>query len=331
MKFSKTILVSTMVGLLAACGSDSITEHGTFNMGVSDNPADADVVNIAFKQVVLKNSEGSISFDVSESGGLRHVDLRTVQGTDVEVLVTDQLVPLGEYQMCIYMQNNEQSDVTDSSYVSTSTNGIKFEGLVTNSNGSCGGVGAEDDDTGRLFFNKTFTIAAGNNTFVAEFELSKGLQPPHGDKTYWTLKPTSVQLLNVSEVGSINGQISPVVVAECADAAGGSVFSLATYLYPSGTVLENMADFRIQPYIESEVAPIASATVSSIVHTYEFGFVVAGSYSLGYTCLAQNDNPIAVNSLTDDFPFFVHLDEQGVEVMQGQATVRHFPADFSPE
>ncbi len=334
MKHIITLLVITLSTLLTACGGGgsgggSASDSATFSLGVSDNPADAKIVNIAFKQVVLKNSDGAVSFDVSQDGASRHVDLLTVQGKETETLVSGQSVPLGEYQMCIYMENSETAN-TASSYVKT--NDGNDAGLVTNSNGSCGGVGAEDPDTGRLFFNKSFTIAAGVNTFVAEFELGKGLQSPHGNKNYWTLKPTSVQLINKSEVGIITGQISSDVMTACETEAGGSEFSPAVYLYPASTTLENMGDFRITETIAPQVAPTASARVNPvkndldevIANKYEFGFVAAGTYSLGYTCTFQYDDPDSEQAVSDGF--IMHAAELDVPVTAGLTTVRDFPA-----
>ena len=337
MKYSKSIIAITLTSLLAACGGSDDTpetpETGVFSLGVSDNPADAKVVNIAFKQVVLKGNGESLSFDVSEDGELKHVDLLTVQGQEVETLVSGQSIPVGEYQMCIYMQNSEVAD-TNSSYVKTMDD--MDAGLVTNSNGSCGGVGAEEPGTGRLFFNKAFTIAAGVNNFVAEFNLSQGLQAPHGNKDYWTLKPTAVQLVNNAEVGAIHGMVDASVMADCEAAAGGSEFSPAVYLYPTATTLENMIDFRLEAVIvDPQVAPIASARVNPVTdetetvtgYEYEFGFVAAANYSLGYTCLAQNDDPEVANGPDDvEAPFFIHVDEQDVTVTQGATTERDFEA-----
>ncbi|MDX1282618.1 DUF4382 domain-containing protein [Shewanella colwelliana] len=348
MKYSKSIIAISLISILSACGgSDNTTTPeptmGTFNLGVSDNPADAEIVNIAFKQVVLKGNGESLSFDVSDSGELKHVDLLQFQGQEVETLVSGQSIPTGEYQMCIYMEKSEVAN-EESSYVKTA-DGIA--GLTTNSNGSCGGVGAEDPNTGRLFFNKTFTIAAGSNVFVAEFNLAKGLQAPHGNKDYWTLKPTSVQLVNNAEVGAIEGQINASdsdtldnVKADCEVAAGGTEFAQAVYLYPADTTLTNMVDFRPDADITTpQVAPIASARVNAMLdqndevtgYEYEFGFVTAGSYSLGYTCVAQNDDPETANNPDDaEMPFFIHIDEQTVEVTNGTTTERHFPMAFVP-
>lgn len=335
MNFTKTLIAISLLALLSACGGDdddSSASTGTFNLGVSDNPADAKVVNIAFKQIVLKNSQGSISFDVSEDGELKHVDLLTVQGKQVEMLTSGQEVAVGEYQMCLYMKNSVVADI-DSSYVKTMDG--NEAGLTTNSNGSCGGVGAEEDDTGRLFFNKKFTIAAGNNNFVAEFDLAKGLQSPKGNKNYWVLKPTAVQVVNMSEVGAISGEISSDVISECEMEAKGSEFSGSVYLYPEQSSLELMGDFRSSdiPTTTDQVTPIAAARVNEIKDStdevigygYEFGFVAANTYSLGYTCVAQNDDPEEANGSDDvDSAFFVYSDQQDVIVTNEQTIVRDF-------
>jgi hypothetical protein len=330
MKYKQTLLAASLSALLTSCGgSDGSSDgsnnatQGQFSLAVSDNPANAKVVNIAFKQVVLKNSEGSISFDVSQDGGLKNVDLISVQGQSKEWLVSGQSIPVGEYQMCIYMKKSEVAD-TDSSYVEDANGNVA--GLTTNSNGSCGGVGAEDTSTGRLFINKKFTIAAGTNNFVAEFDLFKILQGPKGKKSYWTLKPTGIELINLSAVGAISGTISPDISIGC-----GEDFGHAVYLYPNTVAVDDMGDFRDDPFIAPSTAPIASARGNAINddvtqgYEYEFGFVVAGNYSLGYTCTAQNDDPADANeATTGDDTFFIHAEKQQVEVLAEQTTIRNF-------
>jgi len=341
MKTVTTLIALSLSGLLVACGGSgddntSAPQMGEFSLGVSDNPSDAKDVTIAFKQVVLKNDAGSISFDVSDNGALKQVNLLEFQGTDVETLVSGQSIPIGEYQMCIYMQRSETPNA-DSSFVKTMDDNLY--GLTTNSNGSCGGVGAEDTDTGRLFFNKTFTIAAGTNSFVAEFDLNSGLQDPHGNKDYWTLKPTSVQLHNNAEVGAIKGNIPSELTALCETAASGSLFSHAVYLYSDATALDNMSDFRSDAVVAPHIAPIASARVNDIMDQsdqvigqgYEFGFVVAGSYSVGYTCVAHNDDPDVNNNPDDvELPFFIHADKPTVTVTNGTVANGDFADTLKP-
>ncbi|MCE9679908.1 DUF4382 domain-containing protein [Shewanella sp. AS1] len=333
MKYTKSIIALSLTALLAACGGDDKKDDvGKVSLGVSDNPANAKVVNIAFKQVVLKPVDGGdpLSFDVTENGELKHVDLLTVQGQEIEPLITGVEVPVGEYQMCIYMQRDEVAN-PDGSYVETDTG---IEGLTTNSNGSCGGVGADEANSGRLFFNKQFTIAAGNNDFVAEFDLNQGLQAPHGNKAYWTLKPTSVQLVNNAEVGAIHGMVSDTAMTDCETDFGGSTFSHAVYLYPDATDLANMVDFRpAADVVAPQVAPLSAARVNEVLdendnvtgYEYEFGFVAAGTYSLGYTCSAQNDDPESTNPADDlTAPVKIFSDQQAIAVTEGNTTEADF-------
>ncbi|QDO86012.1 DUF4382 domain-containing protein [Shewanella psychropiezotolerans] len=336
MKYTKTIPYLLLAGMLTACGgsdSDSSTPDtpdpttGTFSLGVSDNPALADKVNIAFKQVVLKGEDGSISFDVSDNeGNASQVDLLSVQGQTVANLVTDESVPLGEYQMCIYMENREVADET-SSHVKV---GEAVEGLVTNNNGSCGGIGADDPDTGRLFLNKAVTITADSNRYVAEFNLAKGLQAPHGNKAYWTLKPTSVQLINITEVGVISGNVHLDVLAACESTSPGySDLGLAIYLYPQNTLIEAMEDFRPAATL---TAPLAATRANPVLeadeitgYSYEFGFIEAGSYQLGFTCVADNDDPETEQAGATDPVFFIHQATTGnVDVTIGATSIYDF-------
>ncbi|BAJ03868.1 DUF4382 domain-containing protein [Shewanella violacea] len=338
MKYTIIIPYLLLTGILTACGGGGSNSNsgspdtpaptsGTFSLGVSDNPALADKVNIAFKQVVLKGEDGSISFDVSDSeGNANQVDLLSVQGQTVANLVTDESVPLGEYQMCIYMENREVADET-SSHVKV---GEAVAGLVTNSNGSCGGVGAEEPDTGRLFLNKAVTITADSNRYVAEFNLAKGLQAPHGNKAYWTLKPTSVQLVNITEVGAISGSVHLDVLALCEMTEPGySDLGLAVYLYPQDTLIAAMEDFRplatlTAPLAASRANPVSEAE-EIISYSYEFGFIQAGSYQLGFTCVADNDDPETEQGDASDPVFFIHqATTDNVDVIVGEVSVYDF-------
>jgi hypothetical protein len=321
MKYKKTLIALSLTTLLTACNSGGDdTKTGEFNLAVSDNPADAKVVNIAFKQVVLKGSSGSYSFDVSEEdGGYRNVDLVTFSGLKTAALVNDQSIAVGEYQLCIYMQNNVQADYTASSYVKDPIDNIV--GLTTPSEGACGGgVGADDADTGRLFINKKFTISEGENSYVAEFDLNKILKEPTGQDTFWTLKPTGIELI---EAGSIAGTISYPLALNCANDYGQSV-----YLYPDNVELENMTDIRDAEVTLPQVAPISRVEATLVNseneeegYKFEFPAIYEGSYSLGYSCLAGNDKPDETN--TPD-GFIIYTAQQNKSVTIGETTAVDF-------
>ena len=300
---------------LSACSDSSSSKMGIFSMSVSDAPNDAQIVNISFKQVVLKGSDGSYTFDVSNDGEYQDIDLVSVSGLKVGNLVENELINVGEYQLCIYMQNNEQEGVTDSSYVKEpEIDGGMIVGLSTPSEGACGGgVGADDPDTGRLFINKKFTVSEGENSYILEFDLNKVLMEPTGQDTFWTLKPTGIELI---EAGSIAGTISYT--------CGGNPHSV--YLYPGDVEIDKMADFR-SVYTDA-IAPLDKVEATAIdpdntesAYTYEFPAIYAGTYSLAYACPADDDL-IADDIATGNVIF--NLAEQVVEVVIASTTTVDF-------
>jgi hypothetical protein len=314
-----SILILSLVTLLSGCGNGSSSKTGTLNLAVSDAPADAQIVNIAFKQVVLKSDSGSYSFDVSGDNALKHIDLVTFSGLKTSSLVSNEQINVGEYQLCIYIKNNKYSDQEPdsptSSFVKDPDGNIV--GLTTPSEGACGGgVGADEEDTGRLFINKKFTISAGENSYIAEFDLNKVLMEPTGGDTFWTLKPTGIELF---EAGSISGTISKAFSDECASELGHAV-----YLYPGNVALENMLDLREDPAVAPEVAPIARSIAiinDAGDYEYEFPAVYEGSYSLGYTCMADNDLADE-NNIAD--AFIIYAAQQDIAVAIGTTTTVDF-------
>jgi len=351
MKYSTALTLAAISSLLTACGgsgNDTSSGSGSFSLGVSDNPANVNGVTIAFNQVVLKGvngTTGTFSLDVASGGQPSQVDLLTVTGSAIEPLITGQTIPTGDYQLCIYMLNDE-TGAAGTSFVETNTPSV--EGLTTNSNGSCGGTGATDPATGRLFFNQSFTIASGNNNFVAEFNLEKGLLSPRGSNTFWTLKPTSVQLVNTTEVGAISGTLSTTLVDDChaaAGTAGAVTFADRVYLYPGAAgvddpqadpAIKSMVDFRASADVAAtQVAPIAAARAEPVTdggstvtgYSYELGFVVAGEYSLGFTCLAQNDDADTVDQAADSEPFFLTDAAGPITVSADATTTQNLPAN----
>ena len=58
--------------------------------------------------------------------------------------------------------------------------------------------------------------------------------------------------------------------------------------------------------------PVFAVMFPETVWSYEFGFVETGSYSIGYTCTAQLDDP----ELSDPSP--IYLAGPDVEVVAGE-------------
>ncbi|QYJ78330.1 DUF4382 domain-containing protein [Shewanella acanthi] len=293
----------------------------TFFLGVSDSPGDVEAVNIVFKQVVLKGDTNSYFFDVAADGGYRLVHLMEYRGAKVDYLIEEQPIPAGEYQVCIYIQNNMEPN-TNGSHVKTRDGAIY--GLVIENESNCGGTVAAESDTGSFVFAEKISInelprnyAYNSNRFVADFDLFKGLQEPVGEQAYWSINKSSVVLDYATKFSVIWGTVSDTVMAECEAAAWGSDFVHAVYLYPAFTSFEQMRDFSLEADSSTAVSPITASLVQDITdddgniieNFYVVDVYVPGDYNyqdLGYTCLAQNDE-LAVSNLPTDIsaPFFI--------------------------
>ncbi|MCH1929569.1 DUF4382 domain-containing protein [Shewanella sp. A25] len=357
MNTSSTAIAAIFTLALTGCNdSTSFPEHvdiagqkpvtyiqPTFFLGVSDNPAEVESVTVAFKQVVLKSTTNTYSFELSSDGGYKLVNLMDFQGSAVENLVNDQPISAGQYQVCIYIQNSLEPN-TNSSHVKTKDGAIY--GLIINGEDICGGSSANDSDTGALSFTEKMSIhelpsdyVYNPNRLVVDFELNTGLVEPQAGQTNWEIKLSSIMLDYASTFSSISGAVSDAVMAECEAAAGGSNFVHMVYVYPFNTSLSQMRDFRPEANSVDNIMPITAGRVVEVVdsngvvtgHEYVVDIHLPYGYdydyrALGYTCLAQNDDPNAANNPTDSqAPFYIFTDyKDGVLVPQSD----DFRADF---
>ncbi|GEA59292.1 DUF4382 domain-containing protein [Vibrio comitans] len=316
MKILKYTAVATALSIgLYGCGGDSgggSSTTGQFSLGVSDAPID-DVasVKVFYNRVVLLpvGSGEPIEFELSQDGEESiGVDLPNYQGSNVAPLVTDQEVPAGDYKLCLFaLDGAEMRDDLSHVIVGSDIDSGTHAPLQVQGDGTCPqGVG-DEPDAGVLYFNKTFSINAGNNDFVAEFDLRRGLKEPVGQNTHYTIQRTSVQLINNLETGHIKGTVNLNVVDACDEAIPDNAITAvnAVYVYPTEPeeVLDraNMVGFSATP-TETEVAPITSANVNlaedGVTYEYEVGFLGEGTYSLGYTCTAGEDTEEAIENFS---------------------------------
>lgn len=304
MKILKYTAVATALSIgLYGCGGDSgggSSTTGQFSLGVSDAPID-DVASVTLfykRAVLLPTGSGDpieFEFNQDEEDSIS-VDLLNFQGSDVAPLVTDQEVPAGDYKLCLFVIDGIDEQDYDSSHVVVGDDietGNAFP-LQVQGDGVCPqGVG-EGPDAGVLYFNKTFSINTGNNDFVAEFDLRRGLKEPNGQNTHYTIQRTSIQLINNLEAGHIKGTVNSNVVEACDSAITNDEITAvnAVYVYSGEVDRSNMVGFAATP-TDPQVAPITSANVNlaedGVTYEYEVGFLGEGTYSLGYTCTAGED------------------------------------------
>lgn len=345
MKTVKFSLVGVAVAMaLFGCNSDSDSVSATtpVTLSVSDAPIDdvSEVVvtfsKVAFLSIddetpqifeVYKTDEEGNYID--EDGELLlegedpiplSVNLLDVQGSDVEDLLDGELLPVGNYKLCVFANDGDHPDYP--SYVIDELTGNKIP-LTVKGDGACPqGVGKEEN-SGVLFFNNTFAVNPDNNEYVVEFDLRRGLKDGTGQNEGYSIQRTSVSLINTVTTGDIQGVVLSATYGACVnDIDTGNGYVQAVYLYEG-----NVAEVDMGPFagVEGQVDPIAAAAVSladnNTDYTYEFGFVEPGTYSVGYTCTANDDSE---DGLVEGEAFSIFDSVSGLSVSVGTDTEANF-------
>ncbi|WP_394244482.1 DUF4382 domain-containing protein [Vibrio astriarenae] len=305
----QTALAATISFALIGCGSDSSSpeqpQMGEFNLAVSDAPVDnvSSVVVVYHKAVLIPKGNSNpieIDIEVSEVEHRNHnalevngrVDLLKVQGSQVAPLVRGLEVPAGEYQeLCLYTKNGQSQDSTLSHVVSNDGSQTINPLEVHSESGCTNGYGKEKDE-GVLRLGK-FTVNQGQNGFVVEFDLRKGLEEPKSNSEAYTIRHKAISLHNTVEAGHIKGSVSFETVQTCNAAVDETVN--AVYLYDAEVEKDEMLGFYPLPDENKEEPfgyPITAANANLQEDgnlEYNIGFIAEGAYQVAYTCKADLD------------------------------------------
>ncbi|AKE51162.1 DUF4382 domain-containing protein [Kangiella geojedonensis] len=248
---------------LVACKSDD-PDKGKLAVAVTDAPVDgAEAVVVQFTGVEIQGPDGRQTFDFASP---KTIDLLELTGDESLELLPETDLTAGEYQWMRLMVNAERG-VTDS-YIDIDS--ARYSLFVPS--GSQSG----------LKLNRPFVIAAGGLTdFTIDFDLRKSVHEPQNDAEDYYLRPT-LRIVDNAEVGHINGMIDPNLIN-----AEGCTDSSAVYLFAG-------ADAEVDDVDANEPEPVTTGLVevnNDGDYVYEIGFVLAGDYTLGFTCEAANDDP----------------------------------------
>lgn len=248
---------------LVACKSDD-PDKGKLAVAVTDAPVDgAEAVVVQFTGVEIQGPDGRQTFDFASP---KTIDLLELTGDESLELLPETDLTAGEYQWMRLMVNAERG-VTDS-YIDIDS--ARYSLFVPS--GSQSG----------LKLNRPFVIAAGGLTdFTIDFDLRKSVHEPQNDAEDYYLRPT-LRIVDNAEVGHINGLIDPNLIN-----AEGCTDSSAVYLFAG-------ADAEVDDVDANEPEPVTTGLVevnNDGDYVYEIGFVLAGDYTLGFTCEAANDDP----------------------------------------
>lgn len=296
--FTKTLALFSILALslpLAGCNDDDNNTQamGKMTLAITDAPIDnATSVVVTFTGIEIKPKSGaSVRFDFSAP---REIDLLALQGGEVEILLDDETVPAGEYNWIRLMVNTDQ--VESFSYIEFDT-GAQFPLFIPS--------GAQSG----LKLNGGFTVPAGGEiALTLDFNLRKSIHQPGNPANYYSMRPT-IRLVDNTEVGTISGTVAnTLITADCG--------SPAVYVFAGAGITPDDIDDTIE-----DIDPVNSAIVTLDAETgqysYTAAFLLAGDYTLSFTCDAAADNPTTEEDL-------VFVGTQTATVTADQTTTVNF-------
>ncbi|WP_223670590.1 DUF4382 domain-containing protein [Kangiella shandongensis] len=283
-----SLIVAGVAFALTACKDDD-PDTGTLSVAITDAPVDnAEAVVVQFTGIEIQGVGGRQSFDFDTA---QTIDLLQLTGDESLELLPETELDAGEYQW-MRLKVNAERGVTDS-YIDI--DGARYSLFVPSGS-----------QTG-LKLNRPFVIAAGGQTdFTIDFDLRKSVHEPQDAAQDYYLRP-SLRIVDNLEVGHIAGMIDPNLIN-----AEGCTDSSAVYLFEGADVAADDVD-AVEP------EPITTGLVevdNNGDYVYEIGFVVAGDYTLGFTCEAANDDPE-----TDDV---INFATQNVTVIANDTVIADF-------
>ncbi|GGF66498.1 DUF4382 domain-containing protein [Alteromonas lipolytica] len=279
----KIAAIAGLSASLFACGGGSSSNStptptpssSSFSLAISDAPVDeANAVVVYFNTVELIGPDGPITFDVrDENNDPQAIDLLNYQGEAFVTIVDATDIPSGTYTQL-------RLEVTDDSYIEMDSG--TFDLKVPSNELKLDGIEA---------------LPGVEAAYTVEFDLRKSLVDPVGQPNTIFLKPRGVRLVANDSVGTLLGTVSPELITDTAcsgkiDMDSGN----AVYIY-EGTSLDPdlLGDDADNPANTDEISPytIANVNYNDDTQSYEFvaGYLPAGGYTVGFSCLALNDEP----------------------------------------
>lgn len=277
MKTISTAAVIIFSLLSAGCSSSGEDESGQMSLRITDAPIDeATSVVVEFSEVQIRGSDATqninFKFDTPKS-----IDLLALQGLNTESLFSNETVPAGVYNE-VRLLINAQPGTVDS-YIVLQQGGQQHE--LTVPSGSESGLKVKG----------TFSVPVnGSSSFTVDFDVRKSIvmsgnaNSANGIKYH--LKPV-LRLVEDSQVGSISGSVDSALVsaASCSDSEMDT--HNAVYVFSSAGVTPDDIDADA---IEPVISALVKYDATSDSYRYQAAFLLAGSYTIAFTCNADAEN-----------------------------------------
>lgn len=277
------------------CEFGSRNNDGRASFALVDGPAErVDLVKLTVNRITLGYENGTVNLPIDPPVVIDN--LLDFQGTTARQLLPLKDVRAGTYdwiRLHISERNND-------SLVRERQNGQEFPLRLADD-------AASGTQTRYLQLNQSFRIPNDKDArFTLELDLRKALLKP--ENNYYLLRPT-LRLARNEDSGTIRGTVANALVTASYcnnDNAADEGRSLGNNVYLYRGTGVNMGDI----YTNRAGTPIGSrnpyATARVIQETgsseyrFEFGFIPAGSYTLGFTCQAMADEPMRQDALRFD-------------------------------
>ncbi len=268
---------------MTACGGGSgsagVNRLGTVSFGVTDAPVtDAEQVLVAFSQVQIKHEDSDPeTLDVTDDGSALVIDLLTLQGAQQTTLIEDARVKAGQYEWIRFIIDPEQTQILPSDPASDELLPLTVP-------------------SGRIQLIGGFTVPAdGIVNYTIDFDLRHSLVETGAGN--YKLKPV-LRMTDNSETGHIAGSIDNDTYDDCADINGDAnnvAMTLFSNEYEAGEFDDADSDSEVMDILDDadDPEPMTAGIVSDTAgdHTFEIGYVTAGTYKLVLTC--GSDDPLA--------------------------------------
>lgn len=276
----------------SAGGSGTSNQTGRLSLGVSDGPIhSAQRVCIEFSDIEFKQV-GTGETTVLTFTEPQKIDLLQFQGANAAPLVTNEVMPAGDYQWMRLGVNavrgaNGGLGETDPALCDGEASYIVMDdGTVNNLYVPSGA------NTG-LKLVSGYTVPANDQVnLTLEFDVAKSITAPPGQSPDVKLRP-AIRLVNNNDVGTLTGEVGAEFVE--ADSCEPSVYLFNADHEPNG----------IEDDVADEFDPIATAMVKaqdqpdgSIQYHYTIGFLLTGSYKAAFTCNNMDFEPAAGTEFT---------------------------------
>ncbi len=255
---------------LAACGwgDSKSSQTSTLNLGLTDSViTGATKVWIQFTGVEVKPVSGNaVAFDFSPAKGF---DLLSLSGGQSAALLDAASVPAGQYAWVRLIVD----PTPGASYIIDATG----QHNLTIPSGA---------ETG-LKLIQGFTMPQGGvASFTIDLVLSRSIIASPGQASDYIFKPV-LRLVDNSQVGTISGTFQPTTLAAQSNCG---LHAPVVYAYEGSAVVPD--DIYVPASgAAPAVQPLVTATAAldqSSTYAYSIAFMPAGTYTLAYTCDADD-------------------------------------------